>query len=86
MARVLRNVKKSGWKKVSGIGSHLYILVLNDMWVEWVSGMWGLFTIYDNYELRLLFVDAPKWKNGTLIRGQREYSVKFVNPNKFTKV
>ena len=40
--------------------SHLYILILNDIWVEWVGGMWDLFTIYDNYESRLLFVNGPK--------------------------
>ena len=34
--------------------------------------MWGLFTIYSNYESRLLFADGPKWKNGTPIRGWRE--------------
>ena len=35
--------------------------------------MWGLFTIYSNYEPGLLFVDRPKWKNRTPIRGRREY-------------
>ena len=34
--------------------------------------MWGLFTIYSNYQPGLLFADGPKCKNGTLIRGQRE--------------
>ena len=38
--------------------------------------MWGLFTIYGNYEPGLLFVDGQKWKNGTLIRGRREYSIR----------
>ena len=40
--------------------------------------MWGLFTIYGNYEPGLLFVDGPKWKNGTPIRGRREYSIKII--------
>ena len=30
---------------------------------EWnVCGMCGLFTTYNNYEPKLLFVDVPKWK------------------------
>ena len=65
-------LRKNEWNKVSGIWSHLYILVVNDMWVEWVGGMWGFFTIYDNYEPGLGFTDGPKWKNGTP-SGQREY-------------
>ena len=75
-ARVLRNVKKSGWKKVSGIRVHLYILVLNEMWVEWVSGRWDPINIYGKSEPGLLFADALKWKNGTPIRGWREYLLK----------
>ena len=33
--------------------------------------MWGFFTIYGNYEPKLLFAYGPKWKNGISIRGQR---------------
>ena len=53
-------LRKVGGRKLVEYESHLYILVLNDMWVEWVSGMWGFFTIYGNYEPGLLFVDRPK--------------------------
>ena len=42
------------------------------MWVEWISGIWGLFTIYDNYEPGLLFMDKQKWKNETFIRERKE--------------
>ena len=67
-------LRKVDGRKLVELESHLYTLVLNDMWVKWVSGMWGLFTIYGNYdESGLLFVDGLKWKKGTLIRGWREY-------------
>ena len=41
--QVLSNVKKSGWKIVIEVWVPLvYILVLNDMWAEWVGEMLGL--------------------------------------------
>ena len=43
------------------------------MWVECVSGRWDPITIYGKSELGLLFADGLKWKNETLIHGQREY-------------
>ena len=66
-------LKKVGGRKFVEYKAHLYLLVLNDMWVEWVGERWDLFTIYSNNELGLLFTDGLKWKNGTPIRGQREY-------------
>ena len=51
-------LRKVGGRKLVKYESHLDILVLNDMWVEWVGGMWGLFTIYGNYESGLLFADG----------------------------
>ena len=51
-------LRKMGERKLVEYGSHLYTSVLNDMWVEWVSGMWDLFTIYGNYEPGLPFVDG----------------------------
>ena len=47
-------------KNLVEYGSHLYILVLNDMWVECVGGIWGLFTNYGNYEQGLSFADISK--------------------------
>ena len=56
-------LRKVGGRKLVEYESHLYIvLVLNDMWVEWVSGMWCLFIIHNNYESGVLFADGPKWK------------------------
>ena len=49
--------------------SHIYILVLNEIWVEWVSEIWGSITIYDKSELGNLFADELKWKNGTRTEG-----------------
>ena len=59
------------WGKVSGnkleeYGSHLHILVLNKMWVEWVSEMWDPITIYSKNEPGLLFTDGLNRKTGLL--------------------
>ena len=53
-------LRKVGGKKLVEYESHLYILVLNVMWMEWVSGRWDPITIYGKNEPRLLFVDGLK--------------------------
>ena len=49
-------------KMLVELGSHLYILVLNEMWVKWVSGRWDPITIYGKSEPRLLFADGESIK------------------------
>ena len=68
-------LKKSGWKKVGVILVLLVyrVLVLNEMWVDWVSGMCDLLTIYSNYKSRLLSADELKWKNEISIHRWSEY-------------
>ena len=61
-------LRKVGGKKLVEYKSHVYILVLNDMWVEWFGGMRDLFTIYSNNQPGHIFTDRPKWKNKILIR------------------
>ena len=53
-------LRKVDEKKLVEYRSHLCILVLNEMWVEWVSGMWDPITIYGKSEPRLLFTDGLK--------------------------
>ena len=65
--------RKVGGKKLVEYESHLYILVLNEIWVEWVSGRWAHITIYGKNEPGLLFADGLKWKNEIPIRGWMEY-------------
>ena len=48
------------------------VLVLNEMWVEWVSARWDHITIYGKSEPSLLFADGLKWKNKTPIRERRK--------------
>ena len=66
-------LRKVGEKEL--VEFHLYKLVLNEMWVEWVSGIWDSITIYNKSEPGLLFADGLKWKNETLIHGGREYMI-----------
>ena len=57
-------LRKVDEKKLVEYRSHLCILVLNEMWVEWVSGMWDPIIIYDKSESWLLFADGGsiyKW-------------------------
>ena len=60
---------KVNGKKLMEYESHMYILVLNEMRVKWVSGMLDPITIYGKNEPGLLFADGLKRKNGTTIRG-----------------
>ena len=53
-------VKKSVWKKLVEYDYHLHILVLNKIWVEWISGMWDPNTTYSKNESKLLFTDGLK--------------------------
>ena len=59
-------LKKVSEKKLVKYESHLYILLLNEMWVEWVSGMWDPITIYDKSESELLFANRLNEKIGLL--------------------
>ena len=52
-------LKKLSAKELVEYESHLHILVLNDMWVKWVSEMWDYITIYGKNESGLLFVNEP---------------------------
>ena len=85
-------LRKVGEKKLVETGSHLYILVLNKMWVTWVSGRWDPIIIYSKSEPGLLFVDGLKWKNETPIRGRTKmekrdsYSRTDGVTNKYTKL
>ena len=53
-------LRKVGGKKFSGIRISLVYIVLNEMWVKWVSGRGDPITIYGKNEPGLLFVDGLK--------------------------
>ena len=59
-------LRKVGRKKLMEYESHLYILVLNKMWVKWVRWKWDSSTIYGKSEPGLLFVDGLNRKTGVL--------------------
>ena len=65
-------LRKISEKKLVEYESHLYILVLNKIWVEWFNGMWDHIIIYSKSERELLFVNGLKLKNEIHIRGRRE--------------
>ena len=52
-------LRKEYGKKLVECESYLYILVLNEMWVKWVSG--GPITIYSKNECGLLFADEKEY-------------------------
>ena len=55
-------LRKMDWKKLVEYEFYLYILILNEIWVEWVDGMSGPITIYDKSEPRLLFMNKRNSK------------------------
>ena len=73
-------LSKMSGKKLIEYESHLYILGLNNMWEEWIGGIWCLFIIFDNYESRFLFAYGQnKKKNGTRIHDRGNKKQKFNN-------